>query len=92
VLIRPLECVVDYVTGLNASLNRVLATPLTKSQRSLLVTVLMGLGASVSLGILGFLTQNNVNLILIILCFSFITTLLHQRKTKNLNKLDASIA
>jgi hypothetical protein len=53
---------------------------------------LMGLGASISLGMLGFLTQNNVNLILIIFCFSFITTLLHQRKTKNLNKLDASIA
>jgi hypothetical protein len=52
----------------------------------------MGLGASISLGMLGFLTQNNVNLILIIFCFSFITTLLHQRKTKNLNKLDASIA
>ena len=42
-LIRPLGCVVDYVIGLNASLNRIAATPLTKSQRGWLVTVLMGL-------------------------------------------------
>ena len=42
-LIRPLSCVVDYVTGLNASLNRIAATSLTKSQRGWLVTVLMGL-------------------------------------------------
>ena len=34
---------VDYVTGLNASLNRISAIPLTKSQRGWLVTVLMGL-------------------------------------------------
>ena len=42
-LIRPLSCVVDYVTGLNASLNRIAATPLTKSQRVWFVAVLMGL-------------------------------------------------
>ena len=42
-LIRPLSCVVDYVTGLNASLNRISSIPLTKSQRGWLVTVLMGL-------------------------------------------------
>lgn len=42
-LIRPIDCVVDYVNGLNASLNRISTTPLTKSQRGWLVTVLMGL-------------------------------------------------
>ena len=42
-LIRPLSFVVDYVTGLNASLNQITATPLTKSQRGWLVTVLIGL-------------------------------------------------
>ncbi len=42
-LIRPLSCVVDYVTGLNASLHRISSIPLTKSQRGWLVTVLMGL-------------------------------------------------
>ena len=42
-LIRPLSCVVDYVTELNASLNRISASaiPLTKSQSGWLVTVLM---------------------------------------------------
>ena len=43
VLIRPLACVVDYVTELNTSLNSISSTPLTKSQRGWLVTVLMGL-------------------------------------------------
>ena len=42
-LIRPLSCVVDYVAGLNASLNRISSTPLTNSQSGWLVTVLMGL-------------------------------------------------
>lgn len=42
-LIRPLACVVDYVTELNTSLNSISSTPLTKSQRGWLVTVLMGL-------------------------------------------------
>ena len=42
-LIRPLSCIADYVNGLNASLNRIAATPLTKSQRGWLATVLMGL-------------------------------------------------
>lgn len=42
-LIRPIDCVVSYVTGLNASLKRLSSAPLTKSQSAWLVTVLMGL-------------------------------------------------
>jgi hypothetical protein len=42
-LIRPLSCVLDYVTGLNASLKQISSNSLTKSQCGWLVTVLMGL-------------------------------------------------
>lgn len=42
-LIRPISCVVDYVTGLSASLKRISATQLTKSQQNWLVVILMGL-------------------------------------------------
>ena len=42
-LIRPIDCVVGYVTGLNASLKRISSASLTKSQSRWLVTVLMGL-------------------------------------------------
>ena len=42
-LIRPVDCVVNYVAGLNTSLKRISSTPLTKSQCTWLVTVLMGL-------------------------------------------------
>jgi hypothetical protein len=41
-LIRPLDFVVNYVTGLNSSLKRI-GSSLTKSQRAWLVTVLIGL-------------------------------------------------
>jgi hypothetical protein len=42
-LIRPLRCVVDYVTSLNVSLKQLSSDSLTKSQSKWLVTVLMGL-------------------------------------------------
>ena len=42
-LIRPVDCVVNYVAGLNSSLKRISSTSLTKSQYTWLVTVLMGL-------------------------------------------------
>ncbi len=42
-LIRPISCVVDYVTGLSASLERISATQLTKSQQNWFIVILMGL-------------------------------------------------
>ena len=42
-LIRRVDCVVNYVTGLNASLKKLTSTSLTKSQCNWLITVLMGL-------------------------------------------------
>ena len=42
-LIRPVDCVVNYVAGLNTSLKRISSASLTKSQCVWLVTVLMGL-------------------------------------------------
>lgn len=42
-LIRPLDCVVNYVTGLNVELQRISSPSLSKSQSNWLVTVLMGL-------------------------------------------------
>lgn len=42
-LIRPIDCVVNYVSGLNASLKRISSTSLTKSQCAWLIAVLMGL-------------------------------------------------
>ncbi len=42
-LIRPIDCVVSYVTGLNTSLKQISSTSLTKSQSMWLKTVLMGL-------------------------------------------------
>lgn len=41
-LIRPLEFVINYVTSLNASLERISSRPLTKSQCAWLIAVLMG--------------------------------------------------
>jgi len=42
-LIRPIACVVDYVTALNHSLKQISSKKLTKSQRVWLTIVLMGL-------------------------------------------------
>jgi len=42
-LIRPLRCVVDYVTALNSSLKQLSSDGLTKSQSKWFVTVLLGL-------------------------------------------------
>ena len=42
-LIRPLRCAVDYVTALNASLQKLSVAPLTRTQGKWLVTVLMGI-------------------------------------------------
>ena len=43
VLIRPIACIVDYVTALNAALKQIKSRPLTTSQRLWLMTILMGL-------------------------------------------------
>ena len=42
-LIRPVDCIINYVTGLNASLKQMSFRSLTKSQCVWLMTVLMGL-------------------------------------------------
>ena len=42
-LIRPIACIVDYVTALNTALKQIKSQPLTTSQRLWLITVLMGL-------------------------------------------------
>ena len=42
-LIRRVDCVVNYVAALNASLKKLTSTSLTKSQCNWLMTVLMGL-------------------------------------------------
>lgn len=42
-LIRPIACIVDYVTALNIALKQIKSQPLTRSQRLWLMTILMGL-------------------------------------------------
>ncbi len=42
-LVRPIACVVNYVTALNESLKKISSHKLTKSQRAWLAIVLMGL-------------------------------------------------
>ena len=42
-LIRPISCIIDYVTALNIALKQIKSQPLTRSQQVWLMTVLMGL-------------------------------------------------